>query len=319
MKLNFSGKLYNKTPFQSEKELEKAVLENSEEIFGKNRIYIDVKKRIKNRKNSFISIPDGYLLDLKPRQSKLWVVENELSRHDSFNHVGIQLLKFASQFQEGSYFIKEFLYKVISENIRIKKKIEKVDFGFSNLSDLLDYAIFRNDFGFIVVIDEITDDLAGVTRELAKQPELIEIQKFSNGKESIYIFDEFLQELTEAKSTKVKDVEDIDTMVAPARPDGHRDAFLKEKIWYAVRISPSIIPKLKYLAMYEVKPISSIRWVGKIESIKPYEDTGKYKLFLSEIMKIPEIKMNDPKNAPQSPRYTRFDLLQKAKTLSDIF
>ncbi|GAG84557.1 unnamed protein product, partial [marine sediment metagenome] len=54
-------------------------------------------------------------------------------------------------------------------------------------------------------------------------------------------------------------------------------------------------------------------------AIKPYEDTGKYKIYLSEIFKIKPIKMGDPRLAPQSPRYTKFELLEKAKTLADIF
>jgi len=148
---------------------------------------------------------------------------------------------------------------------------------------------------------------------------LIQIQKFASDKQIAYVFDELLKEFGEAKSTKVKEAIDIDTMVAPTRAEGHKEAFLKEKAWWAVRISSSVIPRLKYLAMYEVTPVSAIRWVGKIQAIKPYEDTGKYKIYLSKIFKVGPVKMGEARLAPQSPRYTKFELLEKAKTLSDIF
>jgi hypothetical protein len=321
MKLIHNNKVFNQANFLNEDELEKAVAKNSSEIFGFKSIYIDIKKKVKHKKNSFISIPDGYVLDFRS-VPQLWVIENELSSHDSFKHIGIQLLKFASQFSEGSFQIKEILLEAINSapELTDKAKFLVSKSKLSNISEALDSAIFKNDFGFIIVIDEITEDLSRVTRELAKQPELIQIQKYSCNGEVCYVFDELLKELDEAKSTKVKEIEDIDTMVAPAKAGGHRKAFLKEKAWWAVRISSSVIPKLKYLAMYEVAPVSAISWVGKIQSIKLYEGTGKYKIFLSEISKLKKpIRMGDPRLAPQSPRYTKFKLFDKAKTLADIF
>jgi len=320
MKISVGSAKFKRIKFSNENELEKAVAEHAADIFGEKSLYIDVKKQIKHRKSSFVSIPDGYVIDFRD-SPQLWVVENELSSHDSFKHIGVQLLKFASQFSEGSFKIKELLLDTINNSKELKEKalFFTKESEFTNISDVLDFAIYKNDFGFIIVIDEVTEDLSRVTRELAKQPELIQIQKYISGKKIAYHFDELLKEFDEAKSTKVKEVKDIDTMVAPARAEGHKEAFLKEKAWWAVRISSSVIPRLKYLAMYEVSPVKVIRWVGKIQAIKPYEDTGKYKIYLSEIFKIKPIKMGDPRLAPQSPRYTKFELLEKAKTLADIF
>lgn len=320
MKVSVGDNRFQKVKFSNEDELEQAVKEHAEDIFGKKSLYIDIKKRVKLRKNSFISIPDGYVIDFR-NAPQLWVVENELSTHDSFKHIGIQLLKFAAQFSEGSFRIKELLLNAINESKELKEKAKSLvkKSEFINISEALDFAVYKNEFGFVIVIDEITDDLSSVTRELAKQPELIQIQKFASGKQTAYVFNELLKEFDEAKSTKVKEARDIDTMVAPARAEGHKDAFLKEKAWWAVRISSSVIPRLKYLAMYEVGPVSAIKWVGKIQAIKPYEDTGKYKIHLSEIFKIGPIKMGEGRLAPQSPRYTKFELLKKAKTLADIF
>ena len=54
---------YLEEPFESESELEKAIIEVSQQLFGVNRVYIDVKRKI-GLKGSIRNIPDGYLLDL---------------------------------------------------------------------------------------------------------------------------------------------------------------------------------------------------------------------------------------------------------------
>lgn len=320
MKIRVNGKTYKLSPFLDENELEQAVLDNSVEIFGQNSVFVDIKRKIQHDKNSFANIPDGYVVDFK-EEPKLWIVENELAIHDAFTHIGIQLLKFATQFTDGSVKLKELLLQSINENPELSRKMDQLSRkrGFSNKNEALDYAVFHNDFGFVIVIDHISEDLSRVTAEIAKRPELLNIKKFTDGVNTVYLYDELLEELSGAKSTKLKSVEDIDTMVAPARAEGHASVFLKQKAWWAVRISPSIIPSLKFLAMYEVRPVSAIRWVGKISSIKPYEDSGKYKIYLSKVFKIKPIKMGKPNLAPYSPRYTKYELLEKAKTLADIF
>jgi len=319
MMIKFNDAKFALSKFKNEEDLEKAVLGLAEDIFGKRSIYIDLKRKIKNKSISFANIPDGYLLDFR-NKIKLWIVENELSTHDSFKHIGVQLLKFATQFSEGSFAVKESLIDFINGNKEIKDKfghlINKTEFA--NISEALDFAIYKNDYGFIVIIDEINEDLVRVTREIARQPELIEIKKYISGSQELYSFDEFLKDFEESVSHKIDPME-IDTIVCPAREDGFKTAFLEEKAWWAVRISPNVISKLKYIAMYEVAPVSAIRWAGKIQSIKLFEDTPKYKIYCSEIFKVGPIGMDNPKVVPQASRYTKFDLIARAKKLSDIF
>ena len=316
MQILFNSKVYKQTKFKNENELEIAVEKNSDYIFGEKTVYIDLKKRVQSKNNSFANIPDGYILDFR-KEPQLWIVENELSTHDSFKHIGIQLLKFATQFTDGSYAIKEMLEEKISNTPELKAKTEKL-LKKSTLNEALDYAIFKNDFGFIIVIDEITQDLINVTKELARPPEIIQFSKYTDKKHDIYLTDQLLAELNEATTKKVKETRDIDTIIAPARADGHKKAFIDQKAWWAVRISSSVIPKLKYLAMYEVAPASEIKWMGEIQSIKSYEDTGKYIIYLSKIYKIPPIKLGKPNLAPFGPRYTTYELIKNAKTLEDL-
>lgn len=320
MKISINKSNYELAKFSSESELEDAVQEHAKEIFSEQCIYICIKKRVTNKNNHFINIPDAYVIDFRGRP-KLWVVENELSTHDTFRHIGVQMLQFASQFTEGSFEIKSLLLDAISQNSELNEKAKKLthEIKFQNISEVLDYAIYKNEFGFVIIIDEINQDLYSVTRELARQPELLQIQKYTSANgEDIYTYEELLGEVVEAKSAWIKDMDDIDTMVAPAKEEGFQRVFIDQKEWYAVRIASSVIPRLKYLAMYEVSPVMAIRWVGKIESIQPYEDTGKYKIYLSEITKIEPIKLGNPQYTPYGPRYTTFELLQKAKDLGDL-
>ena len=320
MKISLNKTIYEPDSFSTEQELEDAVQKHAEDIFSNDCIYICIKKRVTNKNNNFVNIPDAYVIDFRGRP-KLWVVENELSTHDSFRHVGVQMLQFASQFTEGSFEIKSMLLEAINKDKDLQESANKLTkkVNFQNIGEVLDYAIYKNEFGFVIIIDEINQDLYSVTRELARQPELLQIQKYkSKDGTLLYTYEELLGEVVEAKSTWIKDIDDIDTMVAPAKEEGFKRVFLSQKEWYAVRIASSVIPRLKYLAMYEVAPVKAIRWVGKIESIQPYEDTGKYKIFLSEINKIEPINLGNPKYAPYGPRYTTYELLQKAKDLGDL-
>lgn len=75
--------------------------------------------------------------------------------------------------------------------------------------------------------------------------------------------------------------------------------------------------------MYETKPISAIRYVGKVKEIKPYKNTGKYEVILDgepeKIKKPIKLPEKNPNLAPQSPKYTLRSLIDKASTLEDIF
>ena len=118
-------------------------------------------------------------------------------------------------------------------------------------------------------------------------------------------------------------LKEIDTIVCAAREDGFKHAFLENDAWWAIRISPSIIPQLKYIAMYETIPISEIKWMAKIKEngIQSYKNTGKYIVSVEDKKKIGPIKLDkDIKGmAPQSPRYTTYEKLIKAKKISELW
>ena len=97
------------------------------------------------------------------------------------------------------------------------------------------------------------------------------------------------------------DVDDLDTIIVPALEEGFNETFLGENCWYAVRISVPMISRIKYIAAYQVYPISAVTHYAAVERIEKYKDTGKYILyFKGKAKKIEKIPLGDNKMAVRS-------------------
>ena len=100
------GDRYEEEPFEVEADLETAIEEVAGPLFGKARIYLPTKKKV-GKKGSIRNIPDGYLLDLaSAREPRLFVVENELAKHDPLKHVAVQILEFCLSFETAPHLVK---------------------------------------------------------------------------------------------------------------------------------------------------------------------------------------------------------------------
>jgi len=110
--------------------------------------------------------------------------------------------------------------------------------------------------------------------------------------------------------------------VVPAREDGFKETFLGENRWYEIRIHASMIPQIKYIAAYQVAPVSAITHWALVRNIEPWQDTGKFVVNFAEPAKeigpVPLVPKSRVK-ALQNARYTSFDRLQKAKNLDEVF
>ncbi len=328
-KILIGEKEFYSSPFKNEAELEKVVVENYEKIFGNDTVYFDLKKGIRHTKGDLLTIPDGYLLRLN-KESTMSIIENELSIHDPVEHIGKHFLKYSSALTELSkYPVKKFLLEYLKENQSVAKKVEKLmeKTPYKNFSDLLDAVILDQVFKYIIVIDNKTDELERIV--VPYEPEIIVLKKYQCDGETIYQIEASSEEdviqvrkMSKEGHTPMRRLEEIDTLVCPAKEDGFNDVFLNENRWFAVRINPQRISKIKYLAMYESKPISAIRYIGVVKEIKPYKNSGKYEIILEgKPTKIKPIKATGDtlSLAPQSPRYTIKSLIDKATTLADIF
>ncbi|MGD0922970.1 MAG: hypothetical protein ABSA70_14595 [Terriglobia bacterium] len=72
---------YRRVGYDTEAELESAILQVQAGLFGPNRVYLDIKRKV-GAKGGLRNLPDGYIIDLSGKKPRLYVVENELAAHD---------------------------------------------------------------------------------------------------------------------------------------------------------------------------------------------------------------------------------------------
>ncbi|HEY5125232.1 MAG TPA: hypothetical protein VIK14_15995, partial [Ignavibacteria bacterium] len=140
----------------------------------------------------------------------------------------------------------------------------------------------------------------------------------------IHKFNPFNEEIRDIEESNKKDVsvEELDTIVVAAQAEGFQTVFINDNCWWSIRISSSMIDRIKYIAAYQVAPISAITHVAEVAKIEKYKDTNKYKVYFKDPAKeINHVLLDTKKKgtAPQAPRYTTYKKLMKAKLLSDVF
>lgn len=325
---------YRRVEYDNEGELESAILKVQAELFGTNRIYLAVKKRI-GVKGGLRNVPDGYLVDLSGQKPRLYVVENELAAHDPLRHIAVQILEFSLSFETDPRAVKAILLNALQEQPEAKRRSEQyaATHQFRNLDHMLEYMVYEAPFAALVVIDELPETLEGVLAQRFNFGiEVLELARYENDRgERLYHFEPFLADLR-AEVTAAEEVakgvpgqldaSEVDTVVVPAREDGFQETFLGENRWYAIRIHGTMRPQIKYIAAYRVQPVSAITHIAPVRSIEPWKDTGKFVVNFSEPAKevgpIRLVKTGRVK-ALQNLRYSTRDKLMAAKTLEDLW
>lgn len=309
--------------YQSENELEQYVIANYKHIFGNETIYIDIKKKIGN------TIPDGYLLDLSSLKSpRLYIIENELDTHDTYKHIGSQLLKFAVSYKQYGRKIKQYIldYLAGTSDYMDFAESKALQMGYRNIDALLESLIFEKPAVAKVIIDNSSVELDNVLGQLTMNTDIIEFKTFETktGKKlhKIILNNETEEFVTTNSGAAGISEEDIDTIVVPAQEEGFQNAFIQSNAWWQIRISVSMLDKIKYIAAYRTAPISAITHIAEVQRIEKYKDTNKYILYFKEPAKeIKRIKLDKDKKglAPQASRYTSYKRLMTANSLSEVF
>lgn len=330
--------LYRLHAFQNEAEFEKQVISLADQIFGPSTIYVDVKKRI--RGGGIVSIPDGYVLDMaEPDAPRLYVVENEIVSHDPFEHIGIQMMKFVVGFDSAQLSIRQFLMAEIAKNPVSLARLEAGcrASGTRNIDAYLDRAVFGKFHG-LVVIDEAKTELFRVIEKINAEISVLELHAFrSDAGDFLYEFDTLYGEDEEPEAVQPRDNKPApaslpgyhaamlarraasDTVIVPAREDGFQREFLGNHQWYAIRVSAAMRDRLKYIAAYQIAPISAVTYIAEIDRIEPYQDTGKYKIvFKGPPQAIGPIGTGASGYSLQGPVYVQREELLAAKTLEDV-
>lgn len=310
--------------YEKESELESAVNEIKEALFGKGRIYLDDKRKI-GVKGSINNLPDGYLIDLtNNKDPKIFVVENDLASHQHLKHIAVQILEFSLSFDSSKVKVKNVIKEMLQKRPDEWAQAETFarNNGYENVDYLLESIIHKKDsFNALLIIDELGEELETVLISRFKFPvEVVTLKRYKNTKgELLYEFEPFLNEVME--DTEKVSVSEIDTIVVPAREDGFNETFLGEDCWHAIPLNSSMIPKIKYVAAYQVAPVSAITHIAEVKSIEQWKDTNKYVLFFTEsaeqIQKVPLGKSKG--KAPQGPRYSSRAKILSAGTLDEVF
>lgn len=317
------GTVYTQYVYSKEADFEKMIVENSDKIFGTTGIYFDIKKLIGTPKKG-ATIPDGYFLDLTfHNDPRLYLVEVELNSHDVYGHIGEQILRFGISTETDKYKIKNCLLTEVNKDDLKKQKLATYfsKSKYNNINELLDKVIFDNKPAAIIVIDEATDELYNVMAQLTMSTEVIEAQTYVCGDKKLHRFSPFKDEVITDLSPYI-DADELDTIVVPAREDGFNEEFLKNNRWFAIRISSAMIDKIKYIAAYQVAPVSGITHIAEVDRIEKYKDTNKYIVFFKNetTKKISKISLGKKKGmAPQAPRYSSHETILTAKTLDDLW
>lgn len=328
-----NGMQYRHVAYESESDLERTVVQLQQQLFGPDRFYLDIKRRI-GTGGATRNVPDGYVIDLSGAKPRLFVVENELAAHDPLRHIAVQILQFSLSFESDSVSVKRVLMDALNENQKAKHACERYvnTTGYRGIDHLLEYLAFDSPFSALVIIDEIPGNLENVLSEKFRfGVEVLELVRFENDKgEKAYQFDPFLADVTgdvlstvprEAHQPDV-DTSDLDTVVVPAREDGFQETFLDENRWYAVRIHGMMRPQIRYVAAYQVAPVSAITYVAPVKEILPWKDTDKVVLnFVEPAQAIGPICLvkGGKVKALQNLRYTSYSRLKNAKTLDDLW
>ena len=315
---------YVEAPYEKELELEEAVNEVKDALFGLTRIYLDDKKKI-GKKGGTNNLPDGYLIDLtNNHEPKIFVVENDLASHQHLKHIAVQILEFSLSFETSKVKVKNIIKEMLQKRPAEWKKCEAFakKNGYENVDYLLESTIHKKDsFNALLIIDELGEELETVLISRFKFPvEVVTLKRYRNDSDKIlYEFEPFLNEVTE--DIEKVDISDIDTIVIPAREDGFQETFIEGNCWYAIRLNSSMIPKIKYIAAYQVAPISAITYIAEVKTIEQWRDTNKYILHFTEpAEKIKKVPLGTTKGkAPQSPRYSSRDRILNATTLDNVF
>lgn len=124
---------------------------------------------------------------------------------------------------------------------------------------------------------------------------------------------------TKLESTETRE---FDTIVGPCKGEGRIKAFEEKNAWWAVRIGQANISKLKYVALYEAAPVSSIRYYARITKIEPFEDKpGKYIIHHDgniQTLETPITLGKTPQLALYGPRYYKLEDILASRNMAEL-
>jgi len=205
----------------SEDDFEQVVKEHTQEIFGEQSIYLDLKQKLKSR-SGIGSIPDGYVIILG--DSPQWhIIEVELSSHPLHEHIVPQVGRFISgisnpNVQRG---IVNEIYEEISKDdflkLRLRKAIEPTEI-YKFLSDVISRQPILT-----IIIEKDTEELREALNTLRyPQINVVEFQTFTREGVGLRVHAHLFEPLYQAPPEKTAITERTEEVVSTIRKVGKR-------------------------------------------------------------------------------------------------
>jgi len=319
-------------PFEQETELETAILDAQSDLFGDARVYLDVRALLGPAAGE--DDPDAFLIDLSSRYlPALYLVEIALAAREPLRHVARQLLNFDLSGRRAPQRLRTILRHAVNKSPRAADDCEAyaVENGYSSLDHLIDELVHPDALRALVIVDTADEEFDQVLRSALKIPiEVIHFRRFRSrsGGDVLYDFEPFMHDLRVAAAATgcvaepPIDPSELDTIVVPARKEDFETLFLGEHLWRPVRIHESLIPRIRFVAGYQVAPVAAITHVAEVERIEPYAGPGNYVVyFKGPPQSIGPIQTTPNGKAlrPGENRYTSFARLCRAHSLEEVF
>jgi len=110
-------------------------------------------------------------------------------------------------------------------------------------------------------------------------------------------------------------------VIVPAQEESFKALFLGEHCWRSIRIAGGKLQQIRYIAVYQIKPISAVTHYAPVAEIEPYGESGKYQLtFSGAPVEISHIHFDDAtRSLMLGPRYTTLGKLLAAKKVTELF
>jgi hypothetical protein len=114
-----------------------------------------------------------------------------------------------------------------------------------------------------------------------------------------------------------------DSIIVSSGEQNFNEIFLGQNQWGPIKVSENRLSQIKYLFLYQRKPVSCVTHYAKVKSIIPDEiEKGKFRvLFEGEPVALDkEITLGqNPSKAPQNPRYIKYEIAMEAKNTDELF
>lgn len=209
-----NGKKFQEHKYNTEEELERVVTNNSKLFFGKDTIYIDIKKRVETKALGR-AIPDGFLFDLADRENpEFYVVETELAAHDFFGHIFPQVTKFFAFFNDNQSETKlvEIIFSTINNDSALKKEFKKY-LGEQEVYKFIKDTVDDSQNILLIIDDdkmELPDIMRVYTDTWGRMVTLLILKKFVNGNDVIFTLNPSFENIELGGTEEVNETEKIE-------------------------------------------------------------------------------------------------------------